>query len=225
VKKVHVISALEKSGLLDKKLTSWTLDDLKTFVRELRRASKPIVIVANKADVPEAEDNIKRLRKEFSDMIVVPTSAVSELILRRASKAGIIDYRPGDQEFNVKDPSKLDRRQRLVLDAIAERVLKRWGSTGVQEVVNRAVLEVLNMISVYPVDDINKYTDSKGRVLPDVVLVPKGTTAREFAYKIHTDLGRTFLYAINAVTKQRVGESYELKDDDVIKIVASAGRR
>ncbi len=225
VRKSHIATVLENTGLSNKKLSSWSDEDLRLFISQLRRVAKPIVIVANKADVPEAEDNIKRLKREFENVPVIPTSAASELILRKAAKAGAIRYRPGDKTFEIKNPSKLDSKQRKVLDAIMERVLKKWGSTGVQEVINKAILDVLNMISVYPVDDVNKFTDSKGRVLPDVVLVPKGTTAREFAYKIHTDLGRTFLYAINAITKQRVGESYELKDDDVIKVVAAAGRR
>jgi ribosome-binding ATPase YchF (GTP1/OBG family) len=225
VKKSHVVYVLEKTGLANKRLTSWTKDDLRLFVSELRKVSKPIVVVANKIDIPEAEENVKRLKSELKDMIVIPTSAASELILRKASKLGLIRYRPGDNQFTINDTSKLDKRRRALLEAIEERVLKKWGSTGVQEVINTAVLKVLNMIAVYPVDDVNKYTDSKGRILPDVLLVPKGTTARELAYKIHTDLGRTFLYAINAISKQRVGESYELKDDDVIKIVASAGRK
>ncbi len=225
IRKSHVISVLENTGLENKKLTSWSDEDLKLFVKELRRISKPVVIVANKIDIPEAVENFERLRKEFKDMPVVPVSAASELILRKAVKGGLIKYIPGEGSFEIKDPSRLDRRQKAVLEAINDKVLKRWGSTGVQEVINKAVLEVLNMISVYPVDDVNRFTDSKGRILPDVVLVPKGTTVREFAYRIHTDLGRTFLYAINAITKQRVGESYILNDDDVIKIVASAGRK
>ncbi len=225
IRKSHVVLALERTELGNKKLSSWTKEDLKSFVSELRRVSKPILIVANKSDVPEAEDNIKRLKNKFKEVPVIPTSAISELVLRKAAKANIIKYRPGDDGFTVNDPSKLDRRQKTILDAIAKRVLKKWGSTGVQDVINKAVLEALNMISVYPVDDVNKFTDSKGRVLPDVVLIPKGTSAREFAYKIHSDLGKTFLYAINAITKQRVGESYILKDDDVIKIIATAGRK
>ena len=81
------------------------------------------------------------------------------------------------------------------------------------------------MITVYPVEDQNKFTDHHGNILPDVYLVKRGTTARELAYMIHTDLGKSFLYAINAKTKQRVGEDYVLKDNDVIKIVAALARR
>ncbi|MEM3012618.1 MAG: TGS domain-containing protein, partial [Candidatus Hadarchaeales archaeon] len=70
----------------------------------------------------------------------------------------------------------------------------------------------------------NKLTDKDGNVLPDAFLVPKGTTARQLAYRIHTELGESFLYAIDARTKRRVGEDHELKDGDVISIVAAKGR-
>ncbi len=225
IRKVHVIRALEASGLADKPLSTWSSDDLRRFTHELRKAAKPIVIVANKVDLPGAEEGVRRLREELGEYPVVPASAAAEATLRRAAKAGVIRYKPGDPDFEVVDESKLNRKARTLLEAIRERVLSKWGSTGVQQAINKAVLEVLGMIAVYPVEDPNKYTDKQGRVLPDVLLVPRGTTARELAYRIHTDLGKTFLYAVNAVTKQRVGESYVLRDDDVIKIVAAAARR
>jgi ribosome-binding ATPase YchF (GTP1/OBG family) len=224
IRKHHVVRALEASDLTDKPLTKWSREELKLFTHELRKAAKPIIIVANKVDIPEAEDGVKRLREELPDYPIVPASAAAELALRRAARAGWIRYKPGDPDFEIIDESKLNHRARELLEAIRERVLRKWGSTGVQQAINKAVLDVLGMIAVYPVEDHNKYTDRKGRILPDVVLVPRGTTVRELAYKIHTDLGRTFLYAIHAVTKQRIGESYVLKDDDVIKIVAAAAR-
>ena len=77
---------------------------------------------------------------------------------------------------------------------------------------------------MYPVEDAGKLADHDGNVLPDVFLVKRGTTARELAYMIHTDLGRTFLYAVDARTKTRLGEDYVLRDNDVIKIVAAKAR-
>jgi ribosome-binding ATPase YchF (GTP1/OBG family) len=80
------------------------------------------------------------------------------------------------------------------------------------------------MITVYPVEDENKYTDHYGNILPDAYIVEKGTTARELAYMVHTDLGKSFLYAIDAKLKRRVGESHTLEDNDVIKIVAAKSK-
>jgi len=74
------------------------------------------------------------------------------------------------------------------------------------------------------VEDPEKLCDHHGRVLPDAYVVPRGTTARQLAYMIHTELGESFIYAIDARTKRRLGEDYVLKDGDVISIV-SAKRR
>ncbi len=225
IRKEHVVAALQETGLEGQKLSTWREEELRLFASTLRRVSKPMIIAANKADIPEAEDNIKRMREELPGRIIVPTSAVSELALRKAAKAGYIEYLPGDPDFNVVDESKLTPKQRKALDYIREHVLKKWGSTGVQEAINKAYFEVLRMITVYPVEDANKLTDHHGNVLPDVFLVPEGTTARELAYMIHTDLGKTFLYAVDARTKTRLGEDYVLRDNDVIKIVAAKARR
>ena len=224
ITKTHIVKALRDAKLESTKPSSWRSKELMLFVSTLRKIAKPSVIVANKADISEAQDIIKKMTKELKDEIVVPTSALAELVLRRAAKKGYIKYLPGDPDFEVVDESKLTPKERKGLEYIREHVLRKWGSTGVQQALNKAVFEVLEMIAVYPVEDPVKLTDHEGRVLPDVFLVKKGTTARELAYKIHTDLGRTFLYAIDARSKRRLGENYVLQDNDVISIVAAKGR-
>ncbi len=201
--------------------TKWTDDDLFAFVRELRRINKPIIIAANKADAA-TDAQLKRLIRKGKGRgyIVVPTSAVAELTLRKAARAGFIDYVPGSGDFKILKP--LTPKQEKALELIREKVLKRFGSTGVQEVIDRAVFELLKLIPVYPVQDEHKLTDQFGNVLPHVYLLPQGSTPRDLAYKVHTDLGRTFLYAVNARTHRRVGEDYQLEFNDIIKIVATA---
>ncbi|MCE4604673.1 MAG: redox-regulated ATPase YchF [Aeropyrum sp.] len=219
-----VAEVLEATGLGEKRLTSWGDEDLRLFVSEALHRGKPMVIVANKSDVPGSEENIKALRGRFPEIPVIPTSAIAEAMLRRLARKGVIKYLPGDGSFEVLKPEALDGRAKSALKLIEERVFKLWGSTGVVQSINTAVFDRLGMIAVYPVEDPNKYTDKEGRVLPDVLLVPKGSNPRELAFRIHTDLGKTFLYAINAKTRQRVGENYSLKDGDVIKIVATTGK-
>ena len=90
---------------------------------------------------------------------------------------------------------------------------------GVQEALNTAVFELLNMIVVYPVGDEHKLTDQKGNVLPDAFLVPKGSTPRQFAYIIHTDIGDKFMHAVDARKNMRIASDHELEDRDIIKIV------
>ncbi|HIE18127.1 TPA: TGS domain-containing protein [Candidatus Bathyarchaeota archaeon] len=144
--------------------------------------------------------------------------------MRRAAEKSLIKYKPGDADFSVLKPTGITERQKRALEIVRERVLQRYGSTGVQEAINAAFFKLLNMIVVYTVEDSEKLTDHNGRVLPDARLVPEGTTARELAYSIHTELGESFIYAIDCRSKVRRGENYVLKDRDVISIV-SAKRR
>jgi hypothetical protein len=80
------------------------------------------------------------------------------------------------------------------------------------------------MITIYPVEDVEHLSDHNGNVLPDVYLVPDGTTAHQFAYVIHTELGESFLYALDAREKRRIGEDALLKDRDVVSIVSTRKR-
>ncbi len=222
IRKQHVVEAISKAGLEGKKLRDWKREDVEEFAKLLRRISKPIIIAANKIDIPVAEENVKRLKRVFGNKYVVPVSGLAEYILRKAALNKYIEYLPGDPDFKILDKTRLSEKQLRVLELIREKVLRKYGSTGVQELINRAVFDILGLIVVYPVEDHKRYTDHYGNVLPDAYLVPKGTTARQLAYMIHTELGKTFIYAINAKTGERIGEDYVLKDNDVIKIVAAA---
>ncbi len=214
--------ALEELGLDPAKPSRWTEDQVFSFVRKLRESSKPIIVAANKIDIPEAEEGVKMLRK--AGYTVVPVSAEAERILRLAAERGLISYLPGDEDFEILDDSKLTANQKRALKLIREKVLEKWGSTGVQEAVNKAYFEVLKYVPVYPVEDPEKLSDHDGNVLPDVYILPEGSTPRDLAYAVHTDLGKTFLYAIDARRKIRLGENYKLKWGDIISIVA-AGKR
>ncbi len=221
IRREHVARALIVSKLENTKPSDWREEELRIFIHSLRIIAKPIIIAANKIDVPEARDILKELRRELSDRIIVPVTSLGELVLRKLVEKGAIEYLPGDSTFIIKDKSKLTQHELKALSIIDE-ILKIYGGTGVQKTINETIFTGLNMIAVYPVEDPNTYTDRKGNILPDVYLVPQGTKAIDLAYMVHTDLGKTFLYAIDAKTKQRLGRNYILKDDDVIKVVASA---
>jgi len=222
ITKRHILTVMKSDNVFGKRIDQWSEEDLRLFVERLRRASKPMVIVANKIDLPSAEPNIERLRSEFKEFSVVPCSAEAELALRLAAKKGLISYMPGDGEFKILKDSELTERQRGALKRI-EGLLSRWGGTGVQQAVEAVYKRELKMIPIFPVEDAGKFTDHKGNVLPDVFLVQEGTTARGLAYKIHTDLGGGFLYAVNARTGQKIGEEHVLKERDIIKIVSARG--
>lgn len=219
VSREAIAGALEASGLHSKRPSLWTGDDLLSFVRELRAKAKPMVIAMNKADTGTAKANIERVRSALGgSYVVIPTSAEAELALRKASAAGLIKYLHGDDDFEVI--GKLTPQQEDALERIRQRVLEVWGSTGVQEVLNKAVFEVLGFVAVFPVADEQKLTDTKGRGLPEVYLMRKGSTARDLAYAIHTELGDKFIAAVDVRSGRRVGAAAPLYHRMVIKIVA-----
>jgi ribosome-binding ATPase YchF (GTP1/OBG family) len=216
IKRKHIMRTVQK---MNKNPKEWKEDDLKLFVSLLIKEAKPILIAANKIDLPSSWINYERIKNEMKDRIVIPVSAEAELALRKAADLGIIDYMPGNSDFKIL--KNIDEKRLAALNYIRENVLKKFGSTGVQEALEVCYFKLLNYIAVFPVEDQNRLTDHQGNVLPDVFLVPSDTTARELAYMIHTDLGKNFIYAIDVKNKQRIGAEYVLKHRDVIKIVAA----
>lgn len=201
---------------LSEKASHWTDSHILEFVKEIRKISKPIIIAANKADLPDSYENIKHMKEQFPELTIIPCSGDAELALREASNSGLIDYLPRDSDFKLI--GKVTDKQKKALDFIKENVLKIYGSTGVQQVLNAAVFDVLTYVAVFPAGT-NKLTDSKGNILPDCYLMPPNTTALDFAFKLHTDLGKNFVKAIDVKTKKPVGKDYILKHLDAIEIV------
>lgn len=222
IKRGHVSEATRRAGLNPDKVTAWTDADFEKFVSTLRRVAKPMLIVANKIDLPTAKENVEKLKQ--LDYIVIACSAEAELALRRASEKQLINYKPGDCDFKILQPEKLSVNQIKALETIREKVLLLNGSTGIQNAMNTAYFKLLNMIAIYPVEDLEHLSDHNGRILPDVYLVPNGTTAHQFAYIIHTELGESFIYAVDARDKRRIGEDTVLKDRDVISIISAKKR-
>jgi ribosome-binding ATPase YchF (GTP1/OBG family) len=223
ISRSQIAQAAQETGLDGFNSVAWTGDEFNRFTTRLRRVSKPLIVAANKADRDGAETNIERMRE--AGYRVVPTCAEAELALRRAAEAGLVQYTPSDPEFKVTSPEKLTDGQRRALETIKEKVFDKWGGTGLQDAINQAFFGLLDMITVYPVEDAEKLTNHRGQVLPDCFLVPRGTTSKQFAAEIHTDLAEGFIYAIDARTKKRLGDTYILENNDVIQIVSAKGRR
>ncbi len=215
VREEDVKQVLLKGNYNTNKPAEWKEQELLKFAHELRHLTKPMLIAANKCDKEAAQENIKNLKKAYPELIIIPCSADSELALREASKAELIDYVPGEDSFVVK--RKLNEEQENALESIKKNVLKVYENTGIQQVLNSVVFDLLNYIAVFPAG--GKLTDSKGNVLPDCFLIPKGSTALDFAYIIHTDLGEKFIKAIDIRTKKAVGKEHKLEHRDGLEIV------
>jgi len=191
-------------------------DGLRTFCREITRISKPMVAVGNKVD--QAPDG---LVESLKDGQFIFATAAGELALRNAAAAHVIRYLPGDSSFLILKEGALSAQQKAGLDKIAT-VMKKYGGTGVQQAIDHAVRKVLGLIVVYPVEDEHKFSDSRGRILPDAFLMKQGSTPRDLAFMVHSDIGKGFLYAVDARTKMRIKDSHELRDGDIVRIVSTA---
>ncbi|PSQ51561.1 redox-regulated ATPase YchF [Halobacteriales archaeon SW_8_65_20] len=196
---------------------AWDDDHRELLAETFRRETKPIVVVANKADIAP-ESNIDALREAASGP-VVPCTAEGELALRTASEGGVIDYDPGDAEFEIR--GELSETQADGLEQIRE-VTGAFGGTGVQSALDSTVYGRLDQITAYPVQNETRWTDGQETVLPDAFLLDPGATPRDLAYAVHSDIGEGYLHAVDARADRRIGEEHELSEGDVIKIVSTA---
>ncbi len=202
--------------------TPWDWDDSKKhrLALELRESIFPLYVAANKADIAKKSDLDKLVEFiENKNSIIYPTSADSELALRRANNANLIDYNYGSKDFKITEfgMEKLSEDQINGLEKIKSTLIKIGGS-GFTKLIDKIIFESLEKIVVYPVQDENKWTDGDGKILPDALLVDKGTTAKGLAYEVHTDLGEGFIKAVDGKTSRIIAAEHELNDGDVIKI-------
>jgi ribosome-binding ATPase YchF (GTP1/OBG family) len=214
VNRAHVKEVVRKGEFDTSKAVSWSNEEILRFASMLRKVSKPMIIAGNKIEVGNGKENFERLKKEL-DYLVIPCSAESELALKEASKAELIKYIPGDGNFEVL--KELNDKQTKGLNFIRDNVLGKFESTGVQKVLNKTVFDLLEYIAIFPAGA--KLADSKGNILPDCFLLPKGSTALDFAFYLHSDIGNGFVKAIDARTKQAVGKEHVLKNCDAIEIM------
>jgi len=222
VKRNHVKEALKTSGLEEKDIENYDMQDSKKFASYLRKISKPTLIVANKIDVKGADKNFERLRERYNDMIVIPASADSELTLRRAEQKKLIKYSPGSENFDILQTNELNQKQKEALNFIQSDIMGEYMRTGVQFAINVTIFKLLKMNSIYPVAIPEKLSDKKGHVLPDLVLLKDGATVTDLAKEIHSDLTKGLLYAKDLRYNLRVPTNYQLRDRDVICLISAS---
>jgi ribosome-binding ATPase YchF (GTP1/OBG family) len=225
VKEEHVRLALEQNKLTGIKFDDFGQQETKDFCWSLRDISKPTLIVANKVDLPSATENFRRLREEYKDVIVIPASADAELTLRRAETRGVIRYIPGDERFEINEQTSLNDKQKWALNFIRKDILGEYMRTGVQFAINVAVFKLLKMNAIYPVANVQNFSDKHGNVLPDVYLMKSGSTVEDLAREIHSELAKGMLYAVDARDGLRLPLDYHLKDRDVLSIVSARTKK
>ncbi|GAG48628.1 unnamed protein product, partial [marine sediment metagenome] len=209
INKQQIILSLREVNLESKNPSSWTELELLDFAKSLRRISKPILILANKIDKEISEKKLKDLEQKYEEPII-PCSALAEHFLRKYHENKVINYIPGSNDFEIIEEHKLSENELDMLKKIKVKILNQYGGTGIQQALDYASFTIANQICVYPVSDINTYSDNKSNVLPDAFLIEKGTLLRDFVReKIHSELAENFIFGIDAKTKKRLGEKYE----------------
>lgn len=213
----QIREAAEENGITTTNIF-WNHESSYRFSRSFLFRNKPVVVAANKLDKASPE-SLKKLKEGLEAYDIIACSGAIELALRKAAKSGVINYTPGEDSFSMREGASQEQKKAL---EYMQSYLKKNKGTGIQDLINGCVFDTSDYITVYPVENENKYTDRMGNVLPDVFLMKSGSTAADMARKIHTDIAEKMLYALDARSKKRLGKDYILQEGDVIKIVTAA---
>jgi len=110
---------------------TWDDADKAELAREIRKRTKPMVVAANKMDTPEAQANWETITTDpdYDHLSFVPASAHAEKALKNANEAGVVDYTPGESDFDIV--GDVSGEQEAGLDQIGEFVAE-YDGTGVQ---------------------------------------------------------------------------------------------
>ncbi|MFW9855807.1 MAG: redox-regulated ATPase YchF [Candidatus Thorarchaeota archaeon] len=215
----HVLQAINTADLDPAAAKEWKETDLLRLSNRIQSIGKPIILAANKIDRPTAKDNYQRLKKEFGNRII-PTSALTDTVLKNLETNEKVKY--VSESGHLTSLGQLSPKEEEIVTKIQREILVPYKNTGIFTTLNTAIFDVLGLICVYPVADVSHLSDQDGNVLPDVYLVPKGTSVKELARIVHQDLYKHFLFGIDARTNRKLSEKYEIQDNDIIKIQAAA---
>jgi ribosome-binding ATPase YchF (GTP1/OBG family) len=198
---------------------TWDDADRLDLAREIRKRTKPMVVAANKMDTPEAQANWAEITDDpdYDHLEFVPVSAHAEKALKQASEQGVVDYRPGDDEFEIT--GDVGDEQEGGLESIRE-FLTEFGGSGVQQALEAALFDALGVKPVFP-GSANGLGTTDGRVLPDVFLLPPHATAEDFAFAVHSDVGEGFLHATDCRDGRQIAADRELDPRDVVEITTT----
>ncbi len=195
------------------KLMAWGKDDFTELSESILKYLKPVFNVGNKGDLIHS-DAIKSIEAELGKTHFI--SAQYELLLARAYSNGYITSDTMDFTFKEKSGNEQKNVMNKIRDFYSNNRIERFYD------VLTEIIKSLGYIVVYPVLDENTWEDKNGNVLPDALLMKDGDTALDLAYKIHTDIGKNFIRAVNARTHRIIGKDYKLLNNDVIKIISKS---
>ncbi|ORM42304.1 putative GTP-binding protein [Babesia sp. Xinjiang] len=148
---------------------------------------------------------------------------------------GYIDYFEGESDFYMHGDADDDPRNSILkpaddklrnrLNNIRDLVLYRFGSTGVTRALNEAT-KAAGILCIYPVKNLKSFgdDDNSNKAFRECVTVMPGTTVREFAYMMHSEIGRNFCKAMGASGMQLAEDKVLTAEDNVISIITKAAQ-
>eukprot|EP01116_Phalansterium_solitarium_P010928 TRINITY_DN26527_c0_g1_i1.p1 TRINITY_DN26527_c0_g1~~TRINITY_DN26527_c0_g1_i1.p1 ORF type:complete len:445 (+),score=124.18 TRINITY_DN26527_c0_g1_i1:62-1396(+) len=229
-------AALDLAGVKEPAgMEGWDEAMVRTVVSAFLEVRFPTILVLNKIDHPDADANIAKMCSKYDSDKIVLSSALAECFLRKMRKENYIAYTEGSETFYTSDdpppdgPANpplrtLDDKIRARLDKIRDLVLFRYGATGVQDAIKRAV-DSRQLVPVYPVKNLHNFTSDGKGVFRDCMLLECGTTVREFCHALSPEMEKHFLYA-EGVSGQRMGEDEVLvRDNNIIKFTTAASEK
>jgi len=196
---------------------TWDESDKEALAREIRMETKPMVIAANKMDTPAAQENWGEITTDeaYDHLTFVPVSAHAEKALKQGDEQGALEYVPGEEDFEIVADLPAEKAERL--EEIRQ-FIGAYGGTGVQTALETALFDVLDAIAVFPGAE---QPQDDGTFLQDCFVLPDGSTAEDFAYFLHSDIGDGFLHAHDVRSGRQVGADRELDHRDVIEITTT----
>jgi len=222
---------LDKLGIKEPaSMETWDEEMVHKLVSQFMKERFPTILVLNKIDLSDADNNIARICKKYDMENIVLTSALAECFLKKMEKDGYIRYISGSDNFTLAEDEELEKTSLKIADAkikqrlekIRDLILFRYGTTGVADVIKKAV-EVANLIPVYPVKNIHNFTcDGSKSIFRDCLLTYPGTTIREFCKQLSGEMDKHFLFA-EGVDGRRLGEDEEITyENNIIKFTTAA---
>jgi len=195
----------------------WDDEDREELAREIRKRTKPMVVAANKMDTEAAQENFEAITSDpdYDHLTIVPASAHAEKALKNGDEQGVLDYRPGDSDFEVV--GDVPDEKAAALDQIGD-FTDGYGGTGVQQAIETALFEELGAIAIFPGA---RKPQEDGTFLQDCFVLEDGATAEDFAYFLHTDIGEGFLHAHDVRSGRQIGADTLLDHRDVVEITTT----
>lgn len=190
-------------------ITKWADEEKREFSAIVMSEVRPTIRVLNKGDLIENRDN-------YVEQGFTIISSDYELSIERAFNAGLIEGIRSLKATEKANPKQKEAILKMDADYKSGSMLRIF------DVLTNIIKKNMNKIVVYPVYDETKWCDKDGNILPDALIMANGQNAEDLAFEVHTDIGEGFIRAINGRTKMILGRNYELKDSDVVRIIAKA---